>query len=477
MVYAEQLSGVIKYDPSLDGSQADYLKYYVKFYQKLSPAGQRKFLRRVKRFISLKDFEFFFDTEQDNTLIKTLIAAGCIQLTWGLDDTYLDSYSYIGVYQNGIKLKKGKATPLNALWIKSAKDESWDDLKEGHFFMGGGGRQIGLMEWTSVFIIEAKKDNILDDFFSAYYKVWCEAARDIMFVVDEDNHLPLDAFGKRLPMIIQFFFEDPEELKMNHPEIYEHTKRLLNLDLLDGAESDFVYSEKIKKEKKIRSSNRALIFEVQDQVRKFALPAGIMYSILWQMPVIIAVWFIMGRWTYFSSTFWFMFLTFSIIGIFLVYKFYYVKRGLNKFASLVLYIIGVIPFIYGGMSLLNYMIPIKHYTQRVKVDRLSDLEKDLPWSGFTKLHISKVIVAQKKTYKPRPYHADYFFSLRKGIIPQIISEKEKVVNQIVETYTSQRVVKGMASFYDRKNDIVEMHTYTGLFGAPVFHGFVITLID
>ncbi len=449
------LTDLITYDPAPDGSQADYLFHHVKFYRGLSEKGKRKFLRRTKRFIANKDFEFFLDSSKDELLIKTLVASSCIQVTWGLDDTYLDSYSYIGIHRNGIQLKKSRSKSLNALWLKSRGKGSWNNTQEGQFFMGNG-RQVGLMEWTSVFIIEAKNDNVLDDFFSAYYKVWCEAARDIMFVVDEEDQLPLNAFGKKLPIIIQHFFEEPEELKRNHPEIYEHTKILLNLDLLEAAEYDFVYAEKIKKEKKIKSSNRALIFSVQDKVRKFALPAGIMYLILIQVPVVISIWFLMGRWTYFSWTFWEIFFVLSFISIFLVHRFYYVKRGLAAYASVVLFIMGFIPFIYSSMHLLNYTVPITRYSQTMPVAKLSELENNLPWFGFTKPHISKILVTEPK----------YETNEQTGEVTR--------TDIVVDTFTDQTHIRSAISLFD-KNDEVQMHTYKGLFGATVFHGYVIVL--
>lgn len=450
------LANLIKNDPVLNGSERDYLFYYVRFYQQLSEPGKKRFLKRVKKFIANKDFEFFVDTQNDYLLIKVLIAASCIQLTWGLNDKYLDMYTYIGVYKNGIQLKKDKTKPLNALWLQSKKNKSWDQVNEDNFFMLGGGRQIGLMEWSSVFIIEAKKDNILDDFFSAYYKVWCEAARDIMFVVDEEDTLPLDIFGKRLPLIIQYFFDDPKELQANHPEMYEHTKKLLNLDLLEGKEYDFVYADKIKKEKKINSNNRALIFDVQDQVRKFALPSSIMYAILVQIPVVIALWFITGRWTYFSWTFIWTFIGFSAIGSWLVYKFYYLKRGLSKYASMVLFFLGFIPCVYSSMNLLNYLIPVTENSKIVQVKKISELEKKLPWYGFTTLHVTKVTKMKKK----------YKMSAETGVVT--------TVYRLEDVYVDQNHIKSATSLFDT-NDVVQMHTYQGIFGATVLRGFELTL--
>ncbi len=452
------MADLIKNDPVLNGSEKDYLFHYVRFYQQLSNPGKKRFLKRVKKFISNKDFEFFLDPQNDHLLIKVLIAASCIQLTWGLDDKYLDMYTYIGVHRNGIQLKKDKTKPLNALWLQSKNKESWNHVQDGHFFMGVGGRQIGLMEWSSVFIIEAKKDNILDDFFSAYYKVWCEAARDIMFVVDEEDQLPLDTFGRRLPLIIQYFFDDPAELQANHPEMYEHTKKLLNLDLLEAKEYDFIYADKIKVEKGINSKNRALILNVQDQVRKFSLPAGIMYAILVQIPVVIALWFITGRWTYFSWTFIGLFLAFSALGSLIVYRSYYIKRGLSKYASLILFVIGLMPCIYSSMNLLNYLIPLEQKSHIIKVDKLIQVEKHLPWYGFTTPHIVKVTKTQKK----------YTLNEKTG--------KYETTNEIVAIYVDQNHIKSATSLFD-ENDIVEMHTYKGLFGAEVLYGFELTLIQ
>lgn len=436
-------------------SQAEYLNYYVKFYQRLGDKGKKKFLQRVRKFISIKDFEFFFPVGKAEMMIKTLIAASAIQLTWGLDDKYLDSYTYIGVHKNGIQLKRVKGRSGNALWLGNKRKQDWDEIHEG-FKLPAHAKQIGLVEWSAAFIIQAKKDNVLDDFFSAYYQVWCEAAKDIMYVVDEDDQLPLDEFGKKLPIIIQHFFEDPDEFKHFHPEMFEHTKILLNLDLLDGREFDFIYSDKIKKEKKIHVSNRALIFGVQDKVRKFSLPAGIMYFILIQMPVVITVWFMFARWNYISGTFWFIYTLGCIPGAFLIYKFYHIRRGLSAFASMILFVLGFIPLLYSSMHILNYAIPVRHKSEKLEVHKISELESYLPWFGFTKPHFSKATIMQKTT------------------ITHPVTRQVSYKEQIIQVYTHADDINGALSLYNN-DDEVFMHTYQGLFGAKVFHGFEVII--
>lgn len=436
-------------------SQAEYLHYYVKFYQRLSDKGKKKFLQRVRKFISIKDFEFFFPAGKAEMMIKTLIAASCVQLSWGLDDKYLDSYTYIGIHKNGIQLKRIKGRSGAALWLSNKRKQNWDEIHEG-FKLPEHARQIGLVEWTSAFIVQARKDNILDDFFSAYYKVWCETAKDVMYVVDEDDQLPLDVFGKKLPIIIQHFFEDPEEFKHFHPEMYEQTKILLNLDLLDANEFDFIYSDKIRKEKKIYATNRALIFGVQDKVRKFGLPAGIMYYILIQMPVVIAIWYAIARWNYFSSSFWIIFLILCFPGSWLIYKFYHVRRGLAVYASMVLFFLGFVPLLYSGLHIANYAIPVDRQTEKLIVNKISDLDAYLPWVGFTKPHFSKLVIMEKKT------------------VTNPVTNEVTYVEEVSKTYTTGNDIHGALSLFN-SNDEIMMHTYTGLLGAKVFHGFEVII--
>lgn len=436
-------------------SQADYLNHYVKFYRQLSDKGKKRFLARVRKFISIKDFEFFFHAGKAEMMIKTLIAASCVQLTWGLDDKYLDSYTYIGIHKSGIQLKriKGKSGP--ALWLGNKRKQDWDEIHEG-FKLPDHAKQIGLVEWTSAFIIQARKDNVLDDFFSAYYHVWCEAAKDIMYVVDEDDQLPLDEFGKRLPIIIQHFFEDPEEFKRFHPEMYEQTKILLNLDLLDAKDHDFIYSSKIRKEKKIRATNRALIFGVQDKVRKFGLPAGIMYFILIQMPLVIAIWYAFARWNYFSSSFWMVYVGLCIPGIWVIYKFYHIRRGLAVYASGILFLLGFQPLLYSCLHIINYAIPIKHTTENLHINKISELDRYLPWVGFTKPHFSKAVIMEKKT------------------VTNPVTKEVTYTEEISNTYTRRNDIHGALSLFN-SNDEILMHTYTGLLGAEVFHGFEVII--
>jgi len=445
------LSDLIKYDPSYNASQSTYLYNYVGFYRELSEKGKQKFLRRVQKFIRIKDFEFFFDPGREELLIKTLIAASCIQVTWGIQDTYINSYTYIGVYAEALKLQKGKGVVYSSIWLTKNVNFSWSKIKEG-YIIPDDSKHIGLFEWTRALIIQARKDNIMDDFFSAYYKVWCEAARDIMFVVDEDINLPLDKFGQKLPVIVQHFFEQPEELQQNHPEIYEHTKRLLNIDPIDGGEYDFVYSKKLAAEKKIKTKNRVVLFGVQKEVRKFGLTSGIMYYILAQFPAVVFIWYMMGRWTYFSWSFVGVFTLITIMGAIIINKRYYRKRGLSRKALVAVFIIGLIPFVYGSMSLLNYYIPIQHHKKTVFVANEKMFNRYLPWKGFTDAHIIKM---NFPPYDPSRGEFD-------------------VLNGMIKTYSQGINLKNLVYLMDG-NDKVEVHTFTGIFGAEVYEGYEITL--
>lgn len=448
------MSDLIKYDPTYNASQATYLYNYVGFYRGLSEKGKKKFLRRVRKFIRLKDFEFFFDPGREELLVKTLIAASCIQVTWGIKDKYINSYTYIGIYADALKLQKGKGVVYSSIWLTKNVNFSWSKIKEG-FVIPDDSKHIGLFEWTRALIIQARKDNIMDDFFMSYYKVWCEAARDIMFVVDEDANLPLDKFGQRLPVIVQHFFEEPEELQKNHPKIYEYTKRLLNIDLLEGKEYDYIYSKKLAKEKKIRSKNRVLIFGVQNEIRKFGLTSGVMYYVLAQFPAVIFIWYMMGRWTYFSWTFNAFFAGLLVIGAATIYTRYYLKRGLGKKAAIIIFFIGLIPLVYGSMSLLNYAIPIEHKSKVVMVARPSMLELYLPWRGLTQPD------GKIKVILPEVNAAD-------------TSGVSDVKNDMIRIYTQHIDMKNVLMLLDG-NDKVELHTHVGLFGAEVFDGYVITI--
>ena len=449
------MSDLIKYDPTYNASQATYLHNYVSFYRGLSDKGKRKFLRRVKKFISRKDFEFFFDPGREELLIKTLIAASCIQVTWGIKDKYISSYTYIGVYAEALKLQKGKGIVYSSIWLTRNVNFSWSKIKEG-FIIPDDSQHIGLFEWTRALIIQAKKDNILDDFFSAYYNVWCEAARDSIFVVNEDDNLPLDKFGQKLPVIVQQFFEAPQELQSNHPIIYEHTKRLLNLDLLEGQSFDFIYSKKLAAEKKIRATNRALIFGVQKEIRKFGLSSGVMYYILAQFPLVIFIWYMMGRWTYSSMLFNAFFAGFTLLGALLIYYRYYVKRGLSFRALLTIFIVGLMPLIYGLMSLLNYTIPVENKSRVVMASKPTMLDLYLPWKGFTQPHIKTVNLVDKYN------NADGN------------STNSEVIGDMINVYTQQIDMKNVLYLMDG-DDKVELQSTIGLFGAEVFDGYVITI--
>lgn len=368
---------------------------YLGFYKGLSSKGKQEFNRRVRTFIRRKKFDFEFDAGDSKQSILKMIAAACIMVTWGLKDKYLSAYKYIKVYPGAFAIKASDHSKYNTVWFKDWTSFGWDPNEKKILFTHIG-KPIGLKEWAAALILQARKDNIYDDFFSAYYKVWCESARDLIFVVNEEDQLPLDAFGKRLPVIIQLFFEEPEELQQNHPELYEETKRLLNLDLIEAKDFDYNYADLIKHQRKLRTSNRVKLFGVQKRIRKFAPVQQINYFIFFLFWLHIVVWFLVGRWTYSSYVFWSLFIGLSTVGLFGVYKRFYKSRGATIRSSAITLFGGVIPLIYSVLVLINFMIPIRRTEVEIPFSLRENLSLYAPWKGFTHPYVDEIVVTRKE---------------------------------------------------------------------------------
>lgn len=417
-------------------SQSVFLNNNVAFYRNLSEKGKSTFLQLVNKFILKKHWEFDFDPGNDAFLIRTLVAATCIEVTWGIKDKFISSYKFVKVELDALRLREAKGHG-KVLLLEGDIDARWKKIKAGEA-VADSPKNIGLYDWSKALIVGAKRGNTLDDFFSGYYKTW---------LIEAQKVLQMDTDDDCLPFIVKQFFAQPDELKRKYPELYEYTKMLLNLDLIEAREFDFIYSEKMRSDKKMKSRNRAFIFGVQKEMRQYGVSTSIIYSILIIVPITFIVFGIMGRQTYFSWMFFGIYSGLAGIGAGAIYHFYYKQRGLSLKSMAALIGLGLLPGIYSFMITLNSNIKIKQNVHNIHLEQAYDLYQHLPWPSFNNLRFTRLTINR---------------------------EDRKTGKSESQNHTA----RGEIAHYVKElgiTDDVEVHTRTGIFGSEVYESFEVTM--
>lgn len=202
------------------------------FYQKLKPKYKRYFEHRVATFI--ESTEFSTRDISLNSEIKLSIAAVYIQLTFGMKN-YLNPLIqqiiiypdiYLSTHTN--EFHKGEFNPKLKTIVFS-----WSDFMRG-MDIKNDNLNLGLHEFTHALHFQTLKSDksahvlfreSLQNLFSSFSNV------DLRNEVLSSGFLRDYAFENQyefVAVLLEHFFESPEELKQKFPSIYKKVKEMLN---------------------------------------------------------------------------------------------------------------------------------------------------------------------------------------------------------------------------------------------------------
>ncbi|MFK7750316.1 MAG: zinc-dependent peptidase [Kordia sp.] len=206
------------------------------FYTKLTPKEKRIFEHRVLRFIRYHTFvgrENLFVTER----MQLLIASTAIMITFGFGRYLLSRFETILVYPEHYfsnitqQYHKGEANPKYRTLVFS-----WEDFEEG-IKIQDDNLNLGIHELTHAlhfsFLTEKSYNARL---FLKHYKLLLASLTDTAAQkrLIRIGYLRDYAFENQyefLSVLIEHFFETPEEFKAKLPNIYNRVKLMLNMDV------------------------------------------------------------------------------------------------------------------------------------------------------------------------------------------------------------------------------------------------------
>jgi len=212
----------------------DILKKYFPYYRQLSPQHQTYFGQRIAYFIYAKKF-IPRNIDEVTLEAKVLIAATAIQLTFGLDNVYLQHFDKILVYPDEYyssitkRFHKGEVNPRFGIIVIS-----WQSFVNG-FINPTDSINLGLHEMAHALRLENLIRSRKYQFFNeGLLERFDELANQLCRVINwsETFFRPYACTNEHefFSVAVENFFERPQAFKSAMPELYATLRGLLNQD-------------------------------------------------------------------------------------------------------------------------------------------------------------------------------------------------------------------------------------------------------
>lgn len=221
----------------LQENYKQYLQAYNGYYKRLPPESKKRFERKVRQFISSKEFIPRDITEVTDEM-KALIASSAVQLTFGLPDVTLLHFDKILVYPNNYysvinrQYHKGEVNPrMGAIVV------SWHAFVEG-FAEPHDGINLGLHEMAHALKLENIIQNGEQHFFDIdEYTKWIELAKIEMEKIRRGEGSLFRQYAsvnedEFFAVCMEVYFEQPHQLFAENPELYKTLSNLLHQDTI-----------------------------------------------------------------------------------------------------------------------------------------------------------------------------------------------------------------------------------------------------
>lgn len=223
------------YDGSALGlSRQDIEEVLIKrypFYSKLWPTMQYRFMQRLVAFMQSKSFIIY--SQQPYKEMPVLTSAAAIQLTFGLDDFMLSWYTHIAVHPAAY-LTKDSLRILAGNVDGKIITLAWDELLKG-INNSTDGSNVGLHEMAhALYYQHAEADDNRQVNFSSHFEKVIQQGEEIYKLKKGTPLLYTNYAYRNLQEFwaesVELFFEKPNEMMAQHPDIYNNIKALLKQD-------------------------------------------------------------------------------------------------------------------------------------------------------------------------------------------------------------------------------------------------------
>lgn len=219
------------------------LAKYCAYYNVLTYSDKKEFERRLKRFMYSKQFIPRSIPAVTNEM-RVLISATAVQLTFGLREIYLANFDKILIYADQYyshinqRYHLGEVNPRAGIIVLSWRSfvEGYGDLTDSF--------NLGIHEMAHAIHFENKIKNEEVDFLDrqALAQLDIIAEREMPQIKNGGHFLrPYAATNEYefFAVALEYFFEQPLQMKQVLPDLYDVLRNLLNQDPLNLYNFDF----------------------------------------------------------------------------------------------------------------------------------------------------------------------------------------------------------------------------------------------
>jgi Mlc titration factor MtfA (ptsG expression regulator) len=227
------------------------LRKRVPYYRLLSPDEQAELRKLIRVFLSEKKFEGCGGLAITDEIRVTIAAQACILLLNREHDYYGGLHSIL-VYPNSYVapakfvddlgvVHEGDEGRLGEAWLRGAIILSWDEVRrDAHDFQDG--RNVTFHEFAHQL---DQQDGSFDgapllekpSHYRSWARVLMKEYQALGRAAERGQETLIDQYGATEPaeffaVVTEAFFEMPEALKEEHPELYEELKKFYHQDPL-----------------------------------------------------------------------------------------------------------------------------------------------------------------------------------------------------------------------------------------------------
>ncbi len=222
----ESASGLKDLDDKFIDFYHQVLTKYVAYYRTLNQADRKKFIDRLHELI--ENMKFLGEQGQEiNLKVCILCCAPVIQITMGLETYLFNNYHTIIVYPHQFYSEKQEAYVKGGVSREDAIFFSYEDLLNG-YAIPNDSLNLGLHEMAHAIHIE-----YFDEDFERRFPEWEKVAeQEVLKMRYQQDPILRNYAGQNkhelFAVCVETFFEQPDEMKLRSPLLYEAMCNLLN---------------------------------------------------------------------------------------------------------------------------------------------------------------------------------------------------------------------------------------------------------
>lgn len=218
----------------LTEGEKQIIQAHFSFYNRLKPKYKNYFEHRVVKFV--KQYEFVGQDIEVTDEMKLLIASSYVKLTFGFRDYLSKSFSKIVLYPDVYYSKqhnqhhKGEFNPRMKTVVFS-----WKHFKEG-IEITNDNLNLGLHEFTHVIHIESRQKNNLksvlfrENLHILFNFLENPVAKEKLVASGFLRDYAYENQFEFAAVILEHFFESPQEFRTLFPDIYTKVKQMINFN-------------------------------------------------------------------------------------------------------------------------------------------------------------------------------------------------------------------------------------------------------